>query len=793
MANKQIHELPEAGALEPEDRLVVSTASGNLTRRASIAGLPFRQALAGAVARPISAKLGELVSVKDFGAVGDGGTDDSAAFQLALERHKAVWVPPGTYRLDSEIQVKPRRRLIGAGRDATIIDARAARAFTFHRNTGTNRVDQTAAEDWNRSVLAHMTVRMTKGGVRVHGHEFRAFDLAFFGGGAPLGQDDPDGWCLDMVDANECTIRDVQAGYGGGGAHRLLANGVRWSSSTPAVNYGDSLVEELSVKLGAADTVAVLLRGNGTGLINNVLLSRVQVNAPVNGSGITALAGTSGIKLWNAARIVCLLCDVEVVDVAFEEYSESTGGTAGACTNNSYVGCFVHYAGTAAYRDSNDRFSRSVIRTSFLGCDNLGPIPIGNVANDNGRAQDGDLFAQGLWVADQYRQPSIQLRSRDKGVLLITTDQKGAAQANADGHPSQANPYYGLLIEQTSQQSAKITRPVANGAVDSGDGTTPLLDVRLELGNGENDARGELARVQVNDPLYLRPRTTQPMRPIDGLLWYATSATGVPATGEYWLGEGIYGRVNNGDAVPVAVQRGAVPERERNLAVNVSAVDFGKIHRINNAGEITVTVPAGLVSAGQGARRFWVIRQGTGGVRFAASGGAILRSSGGRVTITKQFQMVEVVVTSANDVYLLGIYPDADLNPSYARRHRERNTSYTVTATHLGELHRCNHGANAITVTVPYGLWPADTGEEVVELEVSRVGNAQVFIRADAGTTGTAPMQMRLSATTVGVTTYNRGDGQLHFQYELAPWETRKILIRKIDATTGEVFLAGLR
>ncbi len=116
-----------------------------------------------------------------------------------------------------------------------------------------------------------------------------------------------------------------------------------------------------------------------------------------------------------------------------------------------------------------------------------------------------------------------------------------------------------------------------------------------------------------------------------------------------------------------------------------------------------------------------------------------------------------------------------------------------MTTAHLGELHRCNHGATAITVTVPFGLWPAETGEDVAELTVARVGNGQVFIRADAGATGTAPMQLRLSATTPGVTQYNRGDGQLQNQYELALWETRRLVIRKIDATTGELFLDGVR
>ena len=187
--------------------------------------------------------------------------------------------------------------------------------------------------------------------------------------------------------------------------HRLLANGIRLGSSTPSVNYGDGLLQEISIKLGAANTVAVLLKGNGTGLINNVLLSRVQVNAPQGGTGITPLAGTNGIKLWNAARVVCLLCDVEVVDVSFEEYSESQGGTAGACANNSYVGCFVHYPGTAAYQDSNGTFTRSVIRTSFFGCDNLGPLPVGNVAGDGGRAQDGDLSPRACGSATSTASP----------------------------------------------------------------------------------------------------------------------------------------------------------------------------------------------------------------------------------------------------------------------------------------------------------------------------------------------------------------------------------------------------
>jgi hypothetical protein len=54
----------------------------------------------GAVARTLQAKLRDIVSVKDFGAVGDGVTDDTAAIQAAIVAHRngeIVWFPDGTY------------------------------------------------------------------------------------------------------------------------------------------------------------------------------------------------------------------------------------------------------------------------------------------------------------------------------------------------------------------------------------------------------------------------------------------------------------------------------------------------------------------------------------------------------------------------------------------------------------------------------------------------------------------------------------------------------------------------
>ena len=62
----------------------------------------------GATARTVQAKLRDIVSVKDFGATGDGTTDDSTAIQAALDYAETlaygctILFPPGTYLIGTK-------------------------------------------------------------------------------------------------------------------------------------------------------------------------------------------------------------------------------------------------------------------------------------------------------------------------------------------------------------------------------------------------------------------------------------------------------------------------------------------------------------------------------------------------------------------------------------------------------------------------------------------------------------------------------------------------------------------
>lgn len=104
---------------------------------------------AGAVATTVQAKLRETVSVKDFGAVGDGVANDTVAIEAAIAYAataqggaigNSVYFPTGTYLISNTIVMPNRVGLQGANGRGVVIKPHStfADSYMFHAVNGTS-------------------------------------------------------------------------------------------------------------------------------------------------------------------------------------------------------------------------------------------------------------------------------------------------------------------------------------------------------------------------------------------------------------------------------------------------------------------------------------------------------------------------------------------------------------------------------------------------------------------------------------------------------------------------------
>jgi hypothetical protein len=80
----------------------------------------YQPAGTGAVTTTVQSKLRQFPSVKDFGAVGDGITNDTAAIVAALAAANSIYFPSGTYLVSGNINIQ-NKTLIGFSWRNTVI------------------------------------------------------------------------------------------------------------------------------------------------------------------------------------------------------------------------------------------------------------------------------------------------------------------------------------------------------------------------------------------------------------------------------------------------------------------------------------------------------------------------------------------------------------------------------------------------------------------------------------------------------------------------------------------------
>lgn len=107
-----------------ETALSETRTSAELSATSGSSLIGFLQTGAGANTRTVESKLKDFVNVKDFGAVGDGVTDDTAALQEALSSgHKYLYsAPENIYRITNTLTINTDRVVLDFAMSEILLD-----------------------------------------------------------------------------------------------------------------------------------------------------------------------------------------------------------------------------------------------------------------------------------------------------------------------------------------------------------------------------------------------------------------------------------------------------------------------------------------------------------------------------------------------------------------------------------------------------------------------------------------------------------------------------------------------
>jgi hypothetical protein len=140
------------------------------------------------VSRSIQSKLDEYVSVFDYGAIGNGTTNDTVAFQRALDDlflnantnfKKALFIPSGNYLISSELRIPSGANIIGESQNSTTLLMNTS-TVTFKTSSNSTLGNFTGSNRPENVFLSNFKFYFTSGLLNLTGVRNAKFDNVIF-------------------------------------------------------------------------------------------------------------------------------------------------------------------------------------------------------------------------------------------------------------------------------------------------------------------------------------------------------------------------------------------------------------------------------------------------------------------------------------------------------------------------------------------------------------------------------------------------------------------------------------
>lgn len=328
----------------------------------------------GADGRPASwkKKAGGILNVWDFGAKGDGSTDDTAAIQAAIDRAvstlaMAVYVPAGTYIITAPLVIQTYSDAVTTidgvkwweGRSPALIGENPSTAII--KKTGNAAKTMPTVDSWSGgwgAIDAAIILGRTDGAEKGSGPVLRNLSIKNASTAA-------EHWAI-YGDRSRCTIEhcNIRTGSHGIRLHsffnRLADLYLVCASNAVHIDYGTSTVLERVYCSGAANpyiiqsaysTLSQVCCDGGTGTIfsitgNGVVLNgcgaeskdaAVYVSAGVDSNltinGFYGWRQTAGVPIMMANRATVTVCGLQLYERSADTYTNTalvdvTGPTA---------------------------------------------------------------------------------------------------------------------------------------------------------------------------------------------------------------------------------------------------------------------------------------------------------------------------------------------------------------------------------------------------------------------------------------------------------------------------------